>query len=200
NTHFGKLELEYDQLAEMRNSMRQRTNEKVADYMQRYNNINRRIQISIGGLNDDFRDMHRNYENKNAISKFIRGLYPEGLRLAVQQNRPHTLPIAYQQALYEEKLRKEDEELRNRNYNKHEERSRRDRYKKHSRDRSHSRYDSRNREKHSTPDNNYTRDRSFSRDRQENYRSDKKEDKPTCSHCNKYGHDKEHCFKHQNAQ
>lgn len=44
--------------------------------------------------------------------KFIRRLYLEVLRLAVEQQKPHTLPVAYQQALYEEKVRHEDYVLR----------------------------------------------------------------------------------------
>lgn len=113
-THFGPIELEYEQLAEMRDAMRHRTSKPVKEYINRFNNINRRIQRAIDCSDEEFRDMRRAYETKFAVSKFIRGLYPTELKLCVQHRQPQTLPVAFQLALHEEKIQRDDENLRSR--------------------------------------------------------------------------------------
>ncbi|XP_058789068.1 nuclear speckle splicing regulatory protein 1-like [Phymastichus coffea] len=145
-THFGKLELEYDQLSEIRNAMRQKSD----------------------GEGGDYKEMHRVYESNKAIEKFVRGLYPEGLRLAVQQKNPHTLPIAYQQAMYEEQRRNEDDRLRAKNridatYEYADQRKEREKR------------ESRPKDRYARPNKHYSKDRYDSAPR-ERYYSDKRED------------------------
>lgn len=206
NTHFGQIELEYEQLAEIRNAIRHRTHETVKDYIRRFDKINRRIQRAIDGSDEEFKVMRRAYENKYAISKFINGLYPTELKLSVQNRRPHTLPVAYQAAQHEDKLIKDDASLRARQNSGSSRRehytSRRDNYSS-SKERSYSR-------------DRYRDDRSQSREKNEERRIrdatpasrnvsfegqvNRKDKKPTCTHCGLYGHDRGNCYRLKNSQ
>lgn len=109
---FGKTEKDYSQLTEERNSMRQGYVERIENFIKRYSEIDKSIQKSIDQVDPEFKIVYRKIENKERISRFLRALKPEIKALVMTQN-PITLNDAYQYAMREEKIFKDDEMLRN---------------------------------------------------------------------------------------
>ena len=73
---FGKIELDYDQLSEHRNSMRQG------------------LKMMIEKLLDDYRESLRYMEEKSDIKKFIRSFRSE-IEIRLLTNQPRTLREAF---------------------------------------------------------------------------------------------------------
>ena len=74
---FEKIELDYEQLSEQRNSMRQGLNESIKNYIIRYEELHMRLQASLDAVPSDYRESLRYMEEKSHIKKFIRSLRPE---------------------------------------------------------------------------------------------------------------------------
>lgn len=110
---FGKTEKDYSQLIEERNSLRQGLTERIDNFIRRYVDIDKRIQRSIDQVDIEFRPVYRKIEDKERIGRFIRALKPEIKHLIMTKN-PSTLNEAYQNAMYEEKIYRDDELLRSR--------------------------------------------------------------------------------------
>jgi len=91
--------------------MRQGITENISNYIKRYEELDKRIQISIDEMDEEFRDATRYREDKLRVQKFIRGIKSE-IRLAVENKRPNTLRQAFQEAQRKDKEWREDEILR----------------------------------------------------------------------------------------
>lgn len=117
---FGKTEKDYSQLSEERNSMRQGYIERVENFVKRYIEMDKRVQKSIDQVDIEFRMVFRRLEDKERINRFTRALKPE-IRPLVMTKNPMTLNDAFQFAMYEEKILREDEILRERQRNRRDE-------------------------------------------------------------------------------
>lgn len=117
---FGKTEKDYSQLIEERNAMRQGFNERVENFIKRYGDVDRRIQRSIDQEDPEFREVYRRIESKERIARFLRALKPE-IKAIVMTRSPKFINDAYQYALYEEKIYRDDELLRSRQKSRYDE-------------------------------------------------------------------------------
>ena len=106
-TAFGSIELDFDQLSETRNRMRQGINESIKNYILRYEEIHLRLQRAIDALPKDDRESQRRMEKNSLIKKFVRSLKPE-LEIRVANERPPTLRHAFNVAQQIDKQLKED--------------------------------------------------------------------------------------------
>lgn len=108
---FGQIELNYEQLVEQRNNMRQGVNESIKNYIIRYEEIHIRLQNAIDSIPSDFRESIRYLENHSHIKKFIRSLKPE-IELRLLNDKPATLRAAFAEAQLIDKQLRDDEILR----------------------------------------------------------------------------------------
>ena len=112
-TAFGQLELNYEQLAEQRNALRQGMTESVKNYITRYEEVHLRLQKALDSEPSEYRESLRLMEAKLHIKKFIRSLRPE-IELRLLNDRPKTLRAAFAEAQLIEKQLRDDEILRSR--------------------------------------------------------------------------------------
>lgn len=108
---FGKTERDYSQLSEERNAMRQGHTERMENFVKRYAEIDKKIQRSIDQVHIEFRDVTRRMEEKERLSRFLRALKPE-IKPIVMSKNPIFINDAYQYAMAEERIYREDEALR----------------------------------------------------------------------------------------
>ena len=111
--HFGRSELSYQQLSDLRNSTCQGATETAQNYIKRYEDIHIRLQAAIDNIQEKHRESIRFLEESTHIEKFIESLRPE-LEIRVANKRPKTLREAFAEAQRIDKKMQDQNTLRQR--------------------------------------------------------------------------------------